>query len=69
MEVVQVNEQINANIGECLHAPLMIAIGVNVVNANGIGTKILHLFGVSCTLFSINEGIVRNELIRNAYCC
>lgn len=66
IERVQISKDVNAGIIKRLHAAVMISSGIDVVDANGVGSKLRHEAGITFALGSINEGILRDKLVRNA---
>lgn len=65
-ECVKVNKEIDASIGKDGHACRVIGRGIDVVDADGIGSKLLHQRGVATALFGIEEGVIRGELVGDA---
>jgi len=45
----------------------MISGRIDVVDSDGVGTKLLHKVGIELALCGVDERIVLNQLIRNAY--
>jgi hypothetical protein len=66
VEIVKVHKQVNSSISKGFHAPLMITLGINMVNSDSICAQVFHLIGIECTLCGIDKRIVRDQLIRDA---
>lgn len=62
---VEINEQVDAGICQSFHAAVMIGMGIDMVDANGVGSQLGHEFNVASALFRVDEWIIRNELIRD----
>jgi hypothetical protein len=43
----------------------MIGLGIDMVDANGVGSQLRHEFNVASALLRVDERIIRNELIRD----
>jgi hypothetical protein len=41
----------------------MVGRSVDVVDTNGVGSKLLHQRGVASALFGIDEGVIRGKLV------
>lgn len=65
-EVVQVNEKIDASLGESVHAALVIGCRVDMVDTDGIGAQVFHLLRITLALVCVNEGIGGKELVGDA---
>ena len=66
VEGVQVKPDVDAGVGECLHAVVMFGLRINVVNADGVGTKSLHQICVECALGVVDKWVLGQELVGNA---
>lgn len=62
---VEIDEQVDACICQNFHAAVMIGMGIDMVDANGIGPQLGHELNVAIALFRVDEWIIRNELIRD----
>lgn len=61
-EGVEVDEKIDAGIVEGTHAAAMVTL-FDVIDTNGVGTKLFHKFCVHLTLVGVDEGVVFGKLI------
>lgn len=64
-ETVHVHKHIYSSLSECIHTPLVVRRGVDVVHTDRIGAQFLHESGIEFTLCSINERVVFDQLIGN----
>lgn len=62
---IKVDKSVNPNISKRLHTSIVIGCRINVVDSDGVGSKLLHQGSVSLALLSIDEGIIRTKLISN----
>lgn len=62
---VEINKQVDASICQSFHAAVMIGLGIDMVDANGVGSQLRHEFNVASALLRVDERIIRNELIRD----
>jgi hypothetical protein len=62
---VQVDEEVDASISECLHAAIMVGIGIDMIHAQGVGAELLHQLDISLALLRVDERILWAELIRD----
>jgi len=67
LETVHVDEEIDACLSKCLHASRMVREGINMVDPDGIRSKLLHQSSIKLALVCVDQGIVGNELISNAW--
>jgi hypothetical protein len=63
---VEISKDVNSGIVKRLHAAVMITSGINVVDANGVGSKLGHEAGITFALGSIKERVLGDKLVRNA---
>lgn len=63
---VEINEQVDAGICQNFHAAVVIGMGINMVDADGVGPQFGHELNVASALFRVDEWIIGNELIRDA---
>lgn len=66
IESVEVDEEVNTGICQGTHASGMVRIGVNVVDADGVGAELCHQRGIESTLVAISQGIGISQLVSNA---
>lgn len=55
---VQVDEGVYAGLVKSRHAPVVICTGIDVVNADCVGTQRLHEVGVAGALISVNQWVI-----------
>lgn len=67
VEGVQIQPDVDTGIGEGLHAVIVVGRGINVVDANGVGANRLHEVRVELALLVVNERVVGNELVSDAF--
>ena len=67
IEGVKVEEEVDANISKGRHAAVVIGGGIDVIDANGVGTKIGHLAGVELALGGGDERVLVGELVCHAW--
>ena len=66
-EVIKINEQVNAVVRKRLHAAIVVGGWIDVVNTDGVCTKLLHESGIELALLGVHQRIIRDELVSNAY--
>jgi hypothetical protein len=64
-ERIKVQPDINARVGECLHARVVVALGIDVVDANRVCANRLHEVGVEGALRGRDERVFGDELVRD----
>jgi len=62
---IHIHKEVDASIGESVHAVAMISSSVNMVDANGVGSQSLHQRRVESALRSVEKGIIGSQLISN----
>jgi hypothetical protein len=67
VECVQVNPRVYARVGEGLHAAVVVAGGVDMVDADAVCADSLHKRCVEGALLRRDERVVGNELVRYAW--
>lgn len=67
VERVQVQEEVDALVGEGLHASVVVGLGVHVVDADGVGAQLAHEGRIAFALRDVDEGIFGDELVRDAF--
>lgn len=65
-EVVEIHEDVDPVIGKCGHAPVVVGLGVNVVDTDGIGAQCLHRLRIERALCGVHQRVMGNQLIGNA---
>jgi hypothetical protein len=66
VEGVQVEPDVDAGVGEGLHAGIMVGARIDVVDADGVGSEGFHQVGIASALFIVDERVVRQKLIGDA---
>lgn len=66
VESVQVKPDVDASVGESLHAVVVLGQRINVVHADRVGTEGLHQVCVERALGVVDEWVLRQELVSNA---
>ena len=69
IESVQVDQGVDAGVLECAHAAVVVAGGLDVVDADRVGAEVGHQLGVAAALLRVDERVVLVELVRNACMC
>lgn len=64
-ESIEVDQCVNSIIRESLHASIVIRGGIDMVDSDSVGSKLLHHFSISLALVSVDEGILGTKLISN----
>jgi hypothetical protein len=64
---IEIQPDINARVGKRLHTRIVIALGIDVVDANRVGANRLHELGVEGALRRSDERVIGDKLIRDAY--
>jgi hypothetical protein len=67
IERVQVQPDVNARIGESLHTVIVILGGVYVIHAYRIGPNLFHEGRIEAALSVVDERVIGNKLVRDAY--
>lgn len=62
---IKVDKSVNSNISKRLHTSIVISRRINVVDSDGVGSKLLHQSSISLALLSIDERVIRTKLISN----
>lgn len=63
IERVQVQPNVDASIGKCLHAIVVVGIRVDVVDAYRVGANLLHQRRVELALVIVDERVVGDQLV------
>lgn len=63
IEGVQVEPDVDAGVGEGLHAAIVIGVGIDVVDADGVGAEGLHQIGIAGALVVVDERVIREKLV------
>lgn len=63
---IEVEEDVDAGVVKSLHAPIVVAVRVDVVCADGVDTKLLHQGSITLALVGIDKGIAGSQLVSNA---
>lgn len=66
VEGVQVEPDIDAGVGEGLHAAIVVHARINMIDADGISAEGLHQVGIAGALVVVDERIVRQKLVGDA---
>ena len=69
VEGVQIQPDVDARVGEGAHALGVVLLGINVVDADRVGANGLHESGVEAALCGIDERVIGDELVGNAWYC
>jgi hypothetical protein len=67
IESVQIEPNVDAGVGEGLHAAVVVSAGIDVVDADGVGSEGLHQVGIAGALVVVDERVVRQELVGDAF--
>jgi hypothetical protein len=67
VERVEIQPDIDAGISKCLHARIVVALGINVVHADRVCANCLHEVGIQGALRRGDERVLGDELVRDAY--
>jgi hypothetical protein len=62
-ERVHVHKQVYPSCSKGVHASRVVCRRIDVVNANGIGTKLLHQVGIKLALVCVDERVLVDELV------
>lgn len=62
-EIVEIHQDVDAGIGKCCHAAIVVGLGVNVVDTDGIGAQCLHCLRIECALCGIHQWVMGDQLI------
>jgi hypothetical protein len=66
IEGIQVDPEIDPSIFKGRHAGLVVAIGVDVVDAYGVGSDLLHEGSIELALGVVDQRVIGGELVSNA---
>jgi hypothetical protein len=66
VEGVQVEPDVDAGVGESLHAAIVVSARIDVVNTDGVGSEGLHQDGIAGALVIVDERVVRQQLVGDA---
>jgi hypothetical protein len=67
IERVEIQPQVDASVGERLHAVFVIGGWINVVNTDAVCANGLHESSVGGALVIVNEGVVWDELVGDSW--